>query len=179
MDKEYLILKNINGEEKTTQRNIASGAGISLGTVNMLLKQMTKKGLVKVERLNSKTLRYILTPKGMQEKIKRTYNFARASYRRISIISDTVKTLVENQFSADPVLQEVVLFGPEDEVREIIEIGLKGTGINYKYCDDKLDLDRCLKKGSDDKLLLVWRVEEGVLLDSEQKTVNVMDSVLF
>lgn len=179
MDKEYLILKSINEGEKTTQRSIASGTGISLGTVNMLLKQMTKKGLVKVERLNSKTLRYILTPRGMQEKIKRTYNFARASYRRISIISNTVKTLVEDRFSGDPALHEVVLFGPEDEVKEIIEIGLRRTGINNEFCDNKLDLDRCLCKNSDDKLLLVWRLEEEALLDSGQKMINVLDNVLF
>ncbi|HHT45933.1 MAG TPA: winged helix-turn-helix transcriptional regulator, partial [Firmicutes bacterium] len=68
MEKEHLILSYIQQQEDVTQRDIARNTGMGLGTVNILLKKMIKKGLVKIERLNARSLRYMLTPKGLKEK---------------------------------------------------------------------------------------------------------------
>ncbi len=73
MEKEYEVLSHLGKEKEVTQRKIASGTGLSLGSVNILLKKMVKKGLVKIERLNTRTIRYILTPRGMKEKARITY----------------------------------------------------------------------------------------------------------
>ena len=68
MEPEYEVLSHLQENETTTQRNISKRTGLSLGAVNLLMKKMVRKGLVKVEKLSARTMRYILTTRGMQEK---------------------------------------------------------------------------------------------------------------
>ena len=91
MENEYQVLSHLQDNESTTQRGIAKRTGLSLGAVNILLKKMAKKGLVKIEGLNARTMRYILTPRGMQEKTRQTYRFIKSSYRQILNIIRSVK----------------------------------------------------------------------------------------
>ena len=66
--KEINILEVLHDGDEFSQRDIAKLTGMSLGMVNMLLNKCVKKGLVKIEHLNSRSVKYILTPKGIQEK---------------------------------------------------------------------------------------------------------------
>jgi DNA-binding MarR family transcriptional regulator len=70
MEVEYQVLTHLQENEQTTQRNISQRTGLSLGAVNILLKKMARKGLIKIEKLNTRTIRYILTPQGMKEKTR-------------------------------------------------------------------------------------------------------------
>ena len=95
MEQEYQVLNHLQENETTTQRHISTTTGLSLGAVNLLLKKMARKGFIKVERLNSRTMRYILTPKGIKEKTRLTYNFVRRSYHHILNITSAVETLLK------------------------------------------------------------------------------------
>ncbi|PLA75530.1 MarR family EPS-associated transcriptional regulator [Hydrogenovibrio sp. SC-1] len=61
------------------QRTLAQKLGFSLGKTNYVLKCLMEKGLVKAERFaqNSNKLgyRYVLTPKGLKERIQLTEQF--------------------------------------------------------------------------------------------------------
>ncbi|PNR93175.1 winged helix-turn-helix transcriptional regulator [Petrotoga sp. 9PWA.NaAc.5.4] len=59
-ESELLILEIIENNASVTQREISKKSGLSLGMVNLLLKKFVKKGLVKLERLDGKSFRYIL-----------------------------------------------------------------------------------------------------------------------
>ena len=67
METEFKVLSHLHENESTTQRHISKRTGLSLGSVNLLLKKMVRKGLVKIERLNKRTVRYILTPRGIKK----------------------------------------------------------------------------------------------------------------
>ena len=85
-DQEYLdILRKINNDPDTSQRDLSKNLGISLGKLNYCLNSLKKKGLVKIKnfkanknRFNLKSKNnyfYILTPKGIAWKTKLTINF--------------------------------------------------------------------------------------------------------
>jgi len=82
-DKETVvkILSIVKKNPEYSQRDISSALGVSLGKVNYVLKALIDKGLIKTERfINSKNkwaYRYLLTPKGMKEKLKLTQEFVR------------------------------------------------------------------------------------------------------
>ena len=82
-DKETVvkILNIVTKKPEYSQRDISSALGISLGKVNYVLKALVDKGLIKTERfINSKNkwaYRYLLTPKGMKEKLRLTHEFVR------------------------------------------------------------------------------------------------------
>ena len=83
METEYKVLSHLQENETTTQRNISARTGLSLGSVNLLLKKMVRKGLVKIERLNKRTVRYILTPQGIKEKSSLTYHYIKSTHHLI------------------------------------------------------------------------------------------------
>ena len=66
---------------ESSQRDIARSIGISVGKVNHVLKALILKGFVKTENfINSKNkwaYRYILTSRGMKEKVKITRQFVK------------------------------------------------------------------------------------------------------
>ncbi len=74
------MLDYLDSEKNTSQRTIAEKIGISLGSVNLLLKKMIDKGLVKTERLDARSLRYIVTPKGIVKKMKLAYMYSKKTY---------------------------------------------------------------------------------------------------
>ena len=78
-EEDFKILRTINKNSKSTQRELADELGFSLGKLNYCLKALKEKGLIKLKNFknNKRKLNYIyiLTPKGISEKTKLTINF--------------------------------------------------------------------------------------------------------
>ena len=70
MDSQYAVLNCLHKSDNLTQRDIARYAGLSVSGVNLLLKKMVCKGLVKLEKVNGRSLHYILTLQGLAEKTR-------------------------------------------------------------------------------------------------------------
>ena len=80
MNNDYFnLLRKIENNPETSQRELASQLGFSLGKLNYCLKALQKKGLVKIENFkrnpNKINYFYVLTPAGIAEKTKLTLNF--------------------------------------------------------------------------------------------------------
>ena len=172
MEHEYKVLSHLKQNEITTQRKISRHTGLSLGAVNLLLKKMVRKGLVKVEKLNSRTMRYILTPKGIKEKTRLTYDFVRYSYRRILNITRAVEDLITTEQSING-KKEVVLYGPADEIEAILKNTLRG--LNIKPLVKRPEEDGY--KPSTEQLILTWRHEDEETLPANSGAVNIMNLV--
>jgi EPS-associated MarR family transcriptional regulator len=75
----YRLLKLLQQTPNLTQRQMAGEMGISLGKFNYCLRELVKKGMVKVERFTSSENKagymYILTPHGIEQKTKITTAF--------------------------------------------------------------------------------------------------------
>ena len=78
-DDHFEVLRKIQKKPNTTQRELASELGFSLGKLNYCLKALKKKGFVKIKNFsknpNKINYLYILTPKGVGKKTKLTLNF--------------------------------------------------------------------------------------------------------
>ena len=170
MENEYKVLSHLQENEITTQRKISRRTGLSLGAVNLLIKKMVRKGLIKVEKLNARTVRYILTPKGLQEKSHLTYQYIRKSYALILKINQAVDQII-GQWEPGKNGFPVILYGPADEIREILTHHLEQKGIYYEYCDHD-----SIKQYSetDKKLVLIWREEEDKARSGCSKALNIM-----
>jgi len=86
----YLLLKELDQNPETTQRELAGALGMSLGKANYCLKALIEKGLIKADnfRHSKRKLRYayLLTPKGVEEKARVTLAFLKrkqSEYRRV------------------------------------------------------------------------------------------------
>lgn len=85
------LIKEIEGNSSLNQRSLSQKLNISLGKTNYLLRALVKKGIVKIRSFSknpkkAKKLKYILTSKGLEQKIKLTYYFLQvkeAEYNRL------------------------------------------------------------------------------------------------
>ena len=74
------VLRKIQKKPNTSQRKLAKDLGFSLGKLNYCIKELQKKGLIKLENFQNQTnkisyLKYLITPKGIAERTKLTINF--------------------------------------------------------------------------------------------------------
>lgn len=63
----------------TTQRELAVKLNISLGLVNSFVKRIVRKGYFKVTTIPGRRVRYMLTPKGITEKSRKTLSYVQYS----------------------------------------------------------------------------------------------------
>ena len=79
------ILRKINRNPKTSQRELANELGFSLGKLNYLLNAFVEKGLVKIKNFQKNPKKsnylYILTKKGLTEKTKLTLHLMERKMR--------------------------------------------------------------------------------------------------
>ena len=73
------ILRKIQKNSKFSQRKLANDLGFSLGKLNYCMKALQQKGLIKIDNFkknkNKISYLYVLTPKGIDFRIKLTLRF--------------------------------------------------------------------------------------------------------
>jgi len=103
-DKEYLILTQIDANPDSTQRDLSRHTGLSLGSVNLLLKKMAREGLIKIDAIPAHRVVYMLTPQGMVEKANKTVNYIKRHYNAINQTKETMKTILAQLLTQYPAL---------------------------------------------------------------------------
>ncbi len=78
----FNILRILSSKDDLTQRDLSSHLGISLGKTNYLLQSLAQRGLIKIKGFSQrkqklKRVKYILTKKGLEDKLQLTYYFLR------------------------------------------------------------------------------------------------------
>ena len=74
------ILEKVDNDIFPSQRDLARDLNISLGLVNSFIKRLAKKGYFKITHLPKNRMRYIMTPIGVAEKSRLTYEYIQYSY---------------------------------------------------------------------------------------------------
>jgi len=169
MEKELEILQQIQDNEYVTQRDLAQITGVSLGTINILLKKMIKTGLIKIEKLNPQKIKYILTPEGMAEKTAKTYQYIVKSYNNISKMQKTIISIIENQ--KENGIKAIYFFGEDDEVYKIIQLVLQSSiKIKHKRINDIKSINK-----SKSTIVLVWNNQkEQILNQNNIENINIL-----
>lgn len=167
MKSELNVLRNINNDGNTTQRDIAKITGMSLGNVNILIKRLVGKGLLKIERLSPKTIKYILTPQGIKEKAEATYKYILSSCKLINRLDSEIDSLLENGSYKDG----IILFGQRDELCQLLEQKLSQNGIKYLHIQEEDVLKKVIEGCS--HLIFSWN--PGYLEVAEKSRISCIN----
>lgn len=93
------ILSEIERGQPITQRSLARRLGVALGLTNLYLKRLANKGYIKLTTIPPHRIKYLLTPKGLAEKTRLTYEYLDYSvhlYRQIrTSLRETLSPLVK------------------------------------------------------------------------------------
>jgi DNA-binding MarR family transcriptional regulator len=130
-ERDLEILTAIGEGRPLTQRALAERLGVALGLANLYVKRLATKGYIKVVDFPRKPgarkrLRYLLTPRGIAEKTRLTYEYvghSLALYRR------TRQTLRDSlRQHLDGGVKRVALYGV-GEAAELAYVTLRELGV--------------------------------------------------
>ncbi len=91
----FEILRKLDKKPQHSQRKLAKELGFSLGKLNYCLKELKKKGLIKIQNFtknpNKLSYIYILTPSGVSEKTKLTISFMKRKMKEYEELKKELK----------------------------------------------------------------------------------------
>lgn len=64
------ILAEVEAGRGVSQRSLARSAGIALGLTNLVLRNLVRKGWVRISRIKANRVQYLITPAGLAEKAR-------------------------------------------------------------------------------------------------------------
>ena len=93
----FELLKLLQDQPQTSQRDLAQAMGVSLGKANYCLKALMDKGLVKLENFrknpNKRQYAYLLTVAGLEEKTRITLAFLRRKVAEYEALEKEIEQL--------------------------------------------------------------------------------------
>ncbi|KAB3529713.1 winged helix-turn-helix transcriptional regulator [Alkaliphilus serpentinus] len=141
MDKEYILLELINENKLLSQRQLSEKTGFSLGSINVLIKKMVKEGFIKIENIPANRVVYMITPKGMVEKVNKTYKYIKHHYTYINNTKEKIKKLFIRVLSE---YNKVFIILGQDEISSLIKSSIEELDIDEKFIhfgeDEKHDI---------------------------------------
>jgi DNA-binding MarR family transcriptional regulator len=136
VERDLEILTAIEEGKPLTQRVLAKRLGVALGLANLYLKRLARKGYIKIVEFPRKPaarkrLRYLLTPRGMAEKTRLTYEhmaYSLSLYRRARVhLRESLGRLSESG------AKRIALYGVGEAAElaylTLKELGLEPTGV--------------------------------------------------
>ena len=101
---QFEVLRKIKDTADSSQRELAEELGFSLGKLNYCLKELKKKGLVKVKNFQKQPnkisyLRYVITPKGIKERTNLTINFMKRKMKEYDELKRDLKRDLKKNFN--------------------------------------------------------------------------------
>jgi DNA-binding MarR family transcriptional regulator len=125
------ILAELARGDQITQRHLAARLGIALGLTNLYLKRLARKGFIKITSIPPRRVRYLLTPKGIAQKTRLTYeymDYSRQLYRETrTALRQKLLPLAQNGQA------HVALYGTEEAAElaflTLRELGLEVTAV--------------------------------------------------
>lgn len=132
-EKEFALIRAIAKTPTQTQRSLSQNVGLSLGTTNLLIQRLARKGYIKVKQLDWKRTQYLLTLKGAVEKTSKAYHYTLYTMRLFRQIQENITTLLRREY--DSGRREFSLVADDemlDLIREAIgKLGLPGATFAY------------------------------------------------
>jgi predicted transcriptional regulator len=120
------LLEAVEQNGNVTQRGLSAKLGIALGLTNIYLKRLVRKGYIKCVNVQPNRLRYLLTPTGIAEKTRLTYEYMEYSLRmyretRIRFRSEVARHLKAHR-------SRIAIYGT-GEAAELAYLCLRELGI--------------------------------------------------
>jgi len=128
-------LEAIAENERITQRRLSTRLGIALGLTNLYLKRLARKGYIKCVNIQSNRIRYLITPRGISEKTRLTYEFLDYSLHLYRGVRQQVKSVLEPLAAAGGHTR-VALYGT-GEAAELAYLTLMELGLEVAAVYDR------------------------------------------
>jgi len=102
---EFKTLRELSAEGTISQRDLSKKVGLSLGSVNYIMKELIKKGYVKTQRFKNSSNKaayiYVLTPHGINARIQQTQYFLQIKMEEYEKLNKEIEELKRENGTID------------------------------------------------------------------------------
>jgi DNA-binding MarR family transcriptional regulator len=119
------LLEAVEQDSRVTQRSLATKLGIALGLTNIYLKRLVRKGYIKCVNVQSNRITYLITPRGIAEKARLTYEFMDYSLHLYGEVRQHLREALQECAAAD---RRVAIYG-RGEAAELAYLSLREFGL--------------------------------------------------
>jgi hypothetical protein len=119
------LLEAVQEDAHVTQRGLATKLGIALGLANMYVKRLMHKGYIKCVNVQPNRISYLITPQGIREKARLTYEFMDYSLHLYREVRQHLRQAMRECAAAG---RRVAIFG-RGEAAELAYLCLKESGL--------------------------------------------------
>ena len=181
--RELEILERLENNGHLTQRDLSKDVGIALGLVNHLLKKMVTKGWIKIKNIDSKKIRYLITPEGAKEKSSLLYKRVESTIHFYLEAKRVIKDKVVHLKNEG--IENVSIYGI-NHISEVLFIVLKELGLELNSVVDEkeegkewfgykvIGIDQFVKSNTSVLILASFDKEEIDGFCKEQENVKVV-----
>ena len=119
------LLEAVHEDSRVTQRGMAKKLGIALGLANIYLKRMIHKGYIKCVNVQPNRIWYLITPRGIAEKARLTYEFMDYSLHLYGEVRQHLREAMQDCAAEG---KRVAIYG-SGEAAELAYLSLKESGM--------------------------------------------------
>jgi predicted transcriptional regulator len=119
------LLEAVHEDARVTQRGLAGKLGIALGLANIYLRRMVHKGFIKVVNVQPNRITYLITPRGIAEKARLTYEFMDYSLHLYGEVRQHLRAALQDCAAKG---KRVAICG-SGEAAELAYLSLKESGL--------------------------------------------------
>ena len=163
--KELKIIECLIQNSDISQRDISTDIGVSLGLTNILINRLIKKGYLKAKYFNARKIKYFITPRGVKEKTRKTYQFMKRSLTVISSLKDIVTDFAVKKYGEG---KRNFLIKGTGELSDITELVLK----SLKLEDIKIKKMVSLTSNNG-KDIVVFSTLSGISIGEKNNELNI------
>lgn len=120
--RDLLLLSEVERNANLTQRSLSIRLGVALGLTNLYLKRLARKGYIKITTIPRNRIRYLLTPQGLAEKTRLTYQYMDYSLSYYRDIRTRLKEMLTTSVGVRG--RRFVIFGTS-ELAELAYLSLR------------------------------------------------------
>lgn len=118
------LLEAVEQDSHVTQRGLANRLGIALGLANIYVKRLMRKGYIKCVNVQPNRISYLITPRGIAEKARLTYEYMDYSLHLYRVVRQHLREVLRE--CAD---SRVAIYG-RGEAAELSYLSLKESGLD-------------------------------------------------
>ena len=120
------LLREVEQDPGVTQRSLAGKLGVALGLTNLYLKRLARKGYIKITTIPKHRMKYLVTPQGVAQKSRLTYEFMQYSMTYYRDMRQRLKRVMADLATAGA--KRIVIYGT-GELAELAYLSVRETDL--------------------------------------------------
>lgn len=130
-NRELTLLSEVQRTPETNQRDLSERTGMALGMTNLLLRNLARKGYLRITQAGWRRWLYALTPTGFSRKLHLTSAYIRRTLDHYQKVRETLRE--ELVLLGLHVESRVAVYGT-GEFAELVYLGIRQFGIEEIDC---------------------------------------------